>query len=153
VVGAKPPLNRVNSRAASSDCLPARLPRTCLSDRKATHQTRPQTVGRSDPSDAFPAFVLCRRLRSKQRYRRVLLILPSPSPNRSSNAVVGIDGLFEESIRCEPLPKLETQIAVAERPRPFQSHLVQQNASDPRILGWTRHATQKASAAARCPVH
>src|SRR6267154_151555 len=100
-------------------------------------------------------FVLCCRIWSRQRYRRVSLILPSSIPSRSSSAVEGyqrcstparcrahighiggslIDGLLEEVIEFEPFPELEAQIAGAKLPRPFQAHLVQQNAGYLRII-------------------
>src|SRR2546426_8651622 len=54
----------------------------------------------------------------------------------SSDLIRGslIDGLLEEVIECEPFPELEAQIAGAKLPRPFQAHLVQQNAGYLRII-------------------
>jgi hypothetical protein len=45
------------------------------------------------------------------------------------NGLSIIQGLLEEAIQVQPLPRLQTQIAGAEPPSPFQTYLTQQNSS------------------------
>ena len=45
-----------------------------------------------------------------------------------------VDGFLKKPIQFQAFPKLQTQIAGTELPRPFQAHLVQQNAGYLRII-------------------
>src|SRR5580698_8413104 len=97
-------------------------------------------------------------MRSRQRYRRVSLILPSSISSRSSSVVEGyqrrsmasslpgaqrrliaINGLFEESIQFQPLPQLQSEKARTELTRSFQTHFVQQHTRYLWIVRRRRH--------------
>jgi hypothetical protein len=71
---------------------------------------------------SFDGQFAARRTQPVDRERRC-----NARPERTGGST--IQGLFEEAIQVQPLPRLQTQIAGAEPPSPFQTYLIQQNSS------------------------